>query len=114
MELIPKWLRDWITRLMPKHESSGNGAVHVGHVNGNVHHVTQVHHHFYAPAAVPDEHQQVQALIDQLPTNARKGVYGFMRKSFGTSRVVDLVSGDLLRVRRYVETINRRMGKEKP
>ena len=110
MGVIPKWLRDWITRLMPSHTSSGTGSVHMGSVQN----VTQVHQHFYGHVAIPTEHQQVQALIDQLPTNARNGVYGFMRKSFGTRLVADLVSGDLLRVRRYVEWINRRMGKERP
>ena len=30
-----------------QHQSSGPGTVHVGRVIGNVHNVTQVHHHFY-------------------------------------------------------------------
>ena len=49
MVLVPKWLRDWIERLMPQqqHQSSGPGAVHVGNVGGNIHNITQVHHHFY-------------------------------------------------------------------
>ena len=49
MVLVPKWLRDWIERLMPQqqHQSSGPGAVHVGNVGGDIHNITQVHHHFY-------------------------------------------------------------------
>ncbi len=43
-----------MTRLMPQQESSGSGAVHMGHVSGSVHNITQVHHHFYA-AALPEQ-----------------------------------------------------------
>ncbi|QPF74219.1 hypothetical protein G8A07_15700 [Roseateles sp. DAIF2] len=82
MQVVPKWLREWITRLLPKQENSGAGSVQigkaskpvhvvnmnggapdqpergpmqVGQVHGTVnHHHVQVTQHFYAaPAPAP-------------------------------------------------------------
>ncbi|GKT20032.1 hypothetical protein AVHY2522_24595 [Acidovorax sp. SUPP2522] len=51
-------------------------------------------------------------MIRQLHDN--KGVFLFMEKTFGTRMVIDLAPAQLLRVRRYVETIHRRtQGREK-
>lgn len=108
----------------------GTGTMHMGHVSG-VQNVTQVHHHFYAPAqsaqeadapaaASPTpapvrppsgataEQKQVLALMDPLPGPVRNKVLAFMRKQFNTARVVELQPDQVYRVRRYVETINSR------
>ena len=34
--LLPKWLRNWLARLLPSNHSSGDGAVHISRLHGNV------------------------------------------------------------------------------
>lgn len=136
MVLVPKWLRDWIARLTPQQASSGNGAVHMGDVGGSVHNVTQVHHHFYATAppeqttpvstvaaraitppptqsVVTAAHKDVLASMKRLPEPVRIKVLDFMRREFKTGMVIELQPSQLLRVRRYVETINQRSAGQK-
>lgn len=44
---------------------------------------------------------------------ARIKVLDFMRSEFGNAMVMDLKPSELLRTRRYVETIHHRMNREK-
>ena len=103
----------------------GTGAVHMGHVQN----ATQVHQHFYAtalpsqeaaspappqvtaaarpPSEVTPEQKQVLALMKPLPDSVRIRVLDFMRREFGTAMVIELQSGQVYRVRRYVEAIHR-------
>lgn len=99
----------------------GTGAVHMGPVQN----VTQVHQHFYAtalpeqtpvaPAPVPvhrptaatPEQKEVLALMKLLPEQVRFRVLDFMRREFGTGRVIDLTPHQLHRLRKYVEAIRR-------
>ena len=132
MGLIPKWLRDWISSLMPKQESSGNGTVHIGSVAGSVKTVTLVtHQHFYASlpppqdapsfaAAEPRRHateaqREVLARMRSLDRDARSRVLAFMRREFNTTLVVELNADQLKRLRSYVETVkrNEERGKER-
>lgn len=52
-----------------------------------------------------------QALEAGLPN--KEAVFSWMQKSFGTRMVMDLKPSEVLRTRRYVETIHRRMNREK-
>lgn len=111
--------------------------MHVGSVSGNVHNITQVHHHLYpAQPATPEvvrrdvepfiyeqpraeeaavkaqaptpAQRDVLALMDPLDKSTRYRVLQFMRDNFGTAMVVELQPVQVYRVRRYVETINSR------
>lgn len=129
-----------MTRLMPQQQSSGSGAVHMGHVSGSVHNITQVqrdgaiqvgkvegdlqvvHQHYYPPPSTQASacavrasttsaaHREVLALMKPLDKTARIRVLDFMRREFGTAMVIELQPTQLVRVRRYVETINNRRG----
>ena len=46
--------------------------------------------------------------MELLPSPVRNKVLDFMRREFNTAMVVELQPAQLLRVRRYVETINNR------
>lgn len=97
----------------------GTGAVHMGQVQN----ITQVHQHFYAtalpeqapaapaptrpPSAATPEQKQVLALMKPLPEPVRFRVLDFMRREFGTGRVIDLPPHQLHRLRKYVEAIHR-------
>ncbi|WCM88549.1 hypothetical protein [Acidovorax sp. NCPPB 3576] len=114
----------WAAKLLPRMKNEGAGAVQIGKVEGNV-----STNHFTitviapkpepgpeAPAAplslTSPEQREVLRLIRQLQDN--KGVFLFMERTFGTRMVIDLEPAQLLRVRRYVETIHRRTkGREK-
>lgn len=108
-----------MTRLMPKQESTGSGAVHMGHVAGSVTntnvHVTQ---HIYAaplpqaksPKPVTNAHKEVLALMDPLPESVRITVLTFMRREFGTGMIKDLDPRDLNRVRLYVLKVRQATG----
>lgn len=48
-----------------------------------------------------------------LDKTARIKVLDFMRREFGNAMVMDLKPSELLRTRRYVETIHHRMNREK-
>ncbi|GKT22569.1 hypothetical protein [Acidovorax sp. SUPP3334] len=123
MELVPKWLREWIANLGPKQKNSGSGAVQMGNVAGPVQNVTQVHQHFYAspashsqaaseqPRQVTDAQKEVLALLKQLDRPMRITVLEFMRREFKTAMVIELMPGQLYRVRRYVETVRRKVEK---
>lgn len=130
MQLIPKWLRDWIAQLMPRQHSSGSSAMHMGHVSGSVQ--QQVHQHFYAaaqpaqdaaaptptpavvrpPSGATPEQKQVLTLMKPLPEPVRIRVLDFMRREFGTALVIELQPDQVYRVRRYVEVIHQQASRE--
>jgi len=55
------------------------------------------------------EQREVLRLMRQL--RSRESTYAFMQKNFGTKMVIDLKPGELIRVRKYVESINERVRK---
>ena len=117
---LPRQLLAWIARLLPKQKVQGDGAIQVGKVEGGM---QVVHQHFYpsapsgygpsrtddekAQAATPEQ-REVLALMKVLDKPTRYKVLKFMRDSFGTAMVIELLPSQVYRVRRYVETINRR------
>lgn len=112
MRELPKQLLAWLARLLPKQEARGHGAIQVGKVAGNVTivHVTQPAQ--VQPAGLTTaEQREVLALIRGVPNKA--AVFAWMEKTFGTRMVMDLKPSELLRTRRYVESIHKRMTKER-
>jgi len=103
---------------MPKQQSSGDGAVQMGNVAGNVQNITQVHQHFYAAGAeggqgsrpVTDQHREVLALMDPLPKKNRNDVLAFMRREFGTGMVVELTQPQTYRLKMYVLKVRETAG----
>ncbi|CAN7556529.1 hypothetical protein LJR074_004008 [Acidovorax sp. LjRoot74] len=112
---LPKQLLAWIAKLLPKQKVQGNGAIQVGKVSGNVTivHVTHAPDSQVskAPSLTTPEQREVLGMIRKLKN--REAVFSWMQKSFGTRMVMDLKPSEVLRARRYIETINRRMNKEK-
>lgn len=127
MGVESKWLARWFAKLMGKlhagaggqHQSTGDGAMHIGQSAGPV---TNVHltQHIYAPPVQPTpppqaarqprqrssatpEHRQVLALMDHLPD--RIAVLDFMEREFGTRMVIELEPPQVYRLRRYVEVV---------
>lgn len=127
MGLVPKWLRDWISSLMPRQENKGSGTVQMGNVQGTVQNVTHVtHQHFYgSPGTAPvhrppepdaiaiseakakDAQREVLALMQRLDRPIRIKVLEFMRREFNTAMVIELKPEQVYRVRRYVETVRK-------
>lgn len=115
MGVVKKWLRDWMTRLMPKQKSSGDGAVQMGHVGGNVT-INQITHRNVVrqassvlgrqsgcePLPMTEKQKEVLMLMKPLPDPVRITVLDFMRREFGTAMVKELQPRDLYRVRMYV------------
>jgi len=104
-----------MAKLLPKQKVEGNGAIQVGKVSGNVtiFHVTQASDsQAPKPASLTTtEQREVLGMIRRVPN--KEAVFCWMQKSFGTRMVMDLKPSELLRTRRYVETIHRRMNREK-
>lgn len=123
MGVIPKWFRDWISSLLPKQKNTGAGAMQMGRVQAEtVNNVTNVTNQFICVGRAPSEpksgsggasveQRQVLSMIRTLPQ--RDGVLVFMEREFGTRMVIDLAPSQLLRVRRYVEAIQKRTTGEK-
>ena len=100
---------------------SSKAGVQVGQVNGSVRvvHLKQERHitnhvHVYGepdPASkslTSSEQRDVLQMIRALRNS--DSTFAFMEKTFGTKFVMDLQPSQLLRVRRYVESINKRTG----
>ncbi len=122
------WLKGLMTSLMPKQKMEGDGGVMIGKVDGCVSQVTHnvsnvTHQHFYGPlqrqdadAAVETKsggiatYEQRQVLLMIRRVRNSDAVFAFMERTFGTRMVIDLQPSQLARVRRYVETIQRRTG----
>lgn len=112
---LPRQLLAWMARLLPKQKVQGNGAIQVGKVGGNVT-IVHVTHAPDSQASKPaslttPEQREVLGLIRRVPN--KEAVFSWMQKSFGTRMVMDLKPSEVLRTRRYVETIHRRMNREK-
>lgn len=120
MSELPKQLLAWLARLLPKQKIQGDGAVQVGKVGGNftVVNVTQYqapapseHFHQRNGSIANPEQREVLRMISRL--HNKDSIFLFMTRQFGTHMVIDLQPSQLLRVRRYVESINRRTQKER-
>lgn len=138
---LPKQLLAWLRKLLPQQKAQGDNAVQVGKVQGGLHmdrsthssavNVTHVtHQHFYAVAATPaqaqgteraaandgtrltPEQREVFAMMKRLERRTYNQVVAFMRREFDTGLVHQLNGQQLYRVRRYVETIQRKEEKE--
>lgn len=114
---IPKQLWAWLARMLPKQQNEGAGAVQVGKVGGDVvSNVTIVnisHSQFsntQSGSIATVQQREVLGMIRGLRNN--ESVFMFMEKHFGTRMVIDLQPSQLVRVKRYVEAINRRMKRE--
>lgn len=97
-----------MTRLMPQQQSSGSGAVHMGHVSGSVHNSTQmqrdgaiqvgkveggmqvVHQHFYPAAPSPPESVKGSEEIAKAPTAAQREVLTLMKPLDRNQRIAVL------------------------
>ncbi|MEG0920287.1 MAG: hypothetical protein RSD57_00085 [Comamonas sp.] len=121
---LPKWLLSWMASLLPTQSSSGDRAMNIGQVNGDVHHVTHnvsqrpvtmhVTQVFYsaqvqaqqsaANSGVANEAQrEVLALLRQLSEGAKLRVLNHMDKKYGTKKVVDVNGSELKNLKRYME-----------
>ncbi|MBF9263376.1 hypothetical protein [Paracidovorax cattleyae] len=109
-------------KLLPKLINRGSGGVQVGKVSGDVtatSFVTIVNVQAESSASrreesgssslTTPEQREVLRMIRQLPV--ADSVFTFMKREFGTHMVIDLQPSQLLRVRRYIEAINRRQKK---
>lgn len=128
MKQLLQWIMGMLHKMQPKQSASGEGTVQVERAGGDVQidnsrpvtmHVTQV---FYsaqvesAPAAnvrppatvVSNEQREVLMLISRLPHRG-EAVFRFMEREFKTRMVRDLKPSELVRVRAYVATINKRL-----
>lgn len=124
----------WIAKLLPKQQNQGAGVVQVGKAGGDIDVVTNVSHTVNhvntshvtivvsavepvaaaAPAIAPAprataEQREVLRMMRGLANE--EAVFIFMQREFRTRMVIDLQPSELLRVRRYVETILRRTQK---
>lgn len=110
---LSRQLLAWIARLLPKQKVQGHGAIQVGKVGGNltIFHVTQAPSSTRqeSPTLANQEQRAVLGMIRRLRNS--EAVFEWMQKSFGTRMVIDLDARQLLRVRRYVESIHRRMSR---
>ncbi len=111
---LPKQLLAWMARLLPKQTNEGAGAVQIGRASGDVHTTTtsnvtiinlQVSQERPTHLATTEQ-REVLAMLRKL--HQRDAVFVFRQRQFGTRMVIDLEPGQLLRVRRYVETIRSR------
>lgn len=133
MELSGQLWR-WIARLLPKQKNQGAGAVQVGKAGGDVEVVTNVSHTVnnvstshvtivvsaavepvapmapepVSPPVVTADQREVLRMMRRLPNE--EAVFVFMQREFGTRRVIGLKPRELFRLRRYVESIHRKMG----
>ncbi|MEG0976264.1 MAG: hypothetical protein RSF42_16320, partial [Comamonas sp.] len=120
----PKWLLSWMASLLPSQTSHGNGAVHVGKVNGYLkvdnsqRPVTMVvTQNFYSaqvqaqPAANGSATAEQRELLIQIRRTPNNGetVFRFMERHFNTRMVIELRPTDFRRVSAYVATINKRL-----
>lgn len=105
--MLPKWLLDWLSRLLPSHHSSGSGAVHIGKLKGNF---TTVHNHIQVVETplLDDEKLELLRSIRKLPRRG-ESVFNFMERKFRTRMVMDLRPNEMREVQWYVAGINRRM-----
>lgn len=111
---LPKQLLAWMARLLPKQKVEGNSAIQVGKVGGNVT-IVHITHAPDSQASKPaslttPEQREVLGLIRRLRN--KDAVFSWMHKSFGTRMVMDLKPSEVLRTKRYVETIHRRINRE--
>lgn len=106
LQELPKQLLAWLSRLLPKQEVTGESNVQVGKVGGNFTVVN--HHHAPAPQAglTTPAQRELLTLIRRLP-NA-EAVFTFMHREFGSRMVMDLSPSQVLRVRRYVEVVQKK------
>lgn len=105
--MLPKWLLDWLARLLPSHNSSGSGAVHIGKLHGNL---TTVHNHIQVVEhpLLDEEKLELLRSIRKLPRRG-ESVFNFMERKFRTRMVMDLRPSEVREVQWYVAGINRRM-----
>jgi len=121
--VIPKWLLDWMRKLLPKQEVKGDFGVQIGkagpvtvvhntyHVNTTVTSPPEPYRQVVDPRprqAANDDQKKVLRLMRKLPSDEK--VLEFMQREFKTTRVIDLEGQQLYRVRRYVEAIQSRSG----
>lgn len=110
--MLPKWLLDWLARLLPSHHSSGSGAVHIGKLQGNL---TTVHNHIQVvdPPLLDEEKLELLRAIRKLPKRG-ESVFNFMERKFRTRMVMDLRPNEVREVKWYVAGINRRIAGKAP
>lgn len=125
MQELPKQLLAWLSRLLPKQEVTGKSNLQVGKVGGNVtvehkhqHGAVQAGHiggsvtvinHHHAPAQsglTTPAQRELLALIRRSPS--AEAVFNFMHREFGSRMVMDLSPSQVLRVRRYVEVVQKK------
>jgi len=121
LSVIPKWLLDWMRKLLPKQEVKGDFGVQIGKAGP----VTVVHNTYHVNTTVASSTDQSRVVVEQRPRQAANDdqrqvlrlmrklpsdekVLEFMRREFNTTRVIDLEGHQLYRVRRYVETVKSR------
>lgn len=114
MSELPRQLLAWIAGLLPKQKNEGDGGFQVGKISGPVT-VVNVFQQREGPAVTAEpkaaslataQQREVLTMIRRLRNS--EAVFDFMERTFNTRMVIDLQPGQLLRVRRYVEAINRR------
>jgi len=106
LQELPKQLLAWLSRLLPKQEVTGKSNVQVGQVGGNF---TVINHH-HAPTPqtglTTPAQRELLALIRRSPS--AEAVFNFMQREFGSRMVMDLSPSQVLRVRRYVEVVQKK------
>ena len=109
--LLPKWLRNWLARLLPSNHSSGDGAVHISRLHGNVTTITNNIQQVVDTSGLRDEQLELLRSIRKLPGRG-ESVLNFMDRKYGTRMVVDLRPSELRVVQQYVAGAYRRLSKK--
>ena len=119
MNQVLQWIMAMVQKLQPKQQTSGSNTVQVEQAGGDVQidnshrPVTMVvTQNFYSaqvqarPAAngsATYEQREVLAVLRKLPDDAKVRVFDFMKRRYGTKRVIEVEGCDLRGLKRYME-----------
>ena len=120
MSELPRQLLAWIASLLPKQKNQGDGGFQVGKISGPVT-VVNVYGQLSPDNSKPQAQEpdsgvatpsqkEVLRLLRGLATREREAVLLFMERTFHTRMVIDLGPAQQMRVRKYIEAIQRRQG----
>lgn len=106
-EQVSQWL-GWLTKLLPKQDNRGDGAVQIGKAGGDVT-INVINHHALprsqqASGSVATPHE-VLLVLDTLNESDRLAVLKFTQREFGTKLMKALAPPDLYRTLRYARKV---------
>lgn len=120
MSELPRQFLAWIASLLPTNKNKGDGGFQVGKISGPVTVVNvfgQLSPENSGPQPVDADpgiatptQREVLRLLRGLSPREREAVLLFMERTFQTRMVIDLRPAQQMRVRKYIEAIQRRQG----